>query len=100
VALVKGQNSTMHKGTHEHHPIYSSLTHTPLLSYICEYHTPTWHWQNFASHLLLCMLFSGTSGNYVRAAWNRAKNRMRLASRGLATPVICGWKQCSMYTYL
>jgi len=30
----------------------------------------------------------GTSGNYVRAAWNRARSRMRLASRGLATPVL------------
>jgi len=28
------------------------------------------------------MLFSGTSGNYVRVAWNLAKNRIRLASRG------------------
>jgi len=29
---------------------------------------------------------SGTSGNYIRAAWNWAKTRMPLASRGLATP--------------
>jgi len=33
-------------------------------------------------HWLLCMLFSGTSGNYVRATWNRVR------SRGLATPDI------------
>jgi len=46
-------------------------------------------------HLVLCMLFSGTSSNYVRAAWNRAKSRMRLASRGLATlfytKKVCFW---------
>jgi len=28
-----------------------------------------------SSRLLLCMLFSGTSGNYVSAAWNWAKSR-------------------------
>jgi len=31
------------------------------------------------------MLFSGTSGNYVRASWNQAKSRMGLASRGMVT---------------
>ena len=31
----------------------------------------------------LCMLFSATSGNYVRAAWNRAKSRIPLANRRL-----------------
>jgi len=37
---------------------------------------------------MLYMVFRGTSGsgNYVRAAWNRAKIRMRFASRWLATP--------------
>jgi len=42
-----------------------------------------------ASQLLLFMLFSGTSSNYVTAAWNRAKSHMRLASRGLVTPALC-----------
>ena len=71
-------------------PISSSLKHVPLLSHIyCKYNTPTWQGQNFTSHLLLCMLFSGTSNNYVRAAWNRAKSHMRLASYGLATPALC-----------
>ena len=57
-------------GTHEHHHIPSSLTHIPFLSEIyCNYHTPTWQWQNLASHSLPYMLFSGTSGNYIRAAW-------------------------------
>jgi len=41
------------------------------------------------SQLLLFMLFSGTSSNYVRAAWNRAKRHMRLTSRGLVTPALC-----------
>jgi len=36
----------------------------------------------------IVMRVSGTSGNYVKAARNRAKKRMRLASRGLATPDI------------
>jgi len=66
------------------------LTHIPLLSQIyCKYHTPAWQGQNFTSHLLLCILFSGTSGNYVRAAWNRAKSHMRLASHGLVTTALC-----------
>jgi len=30
----------------------------------CKYRTPTWQWQKFTSHLLLWMLFCGTSGNY------------------------------------
>ena len=68
------KNHIMHVDTHEHHPISSSLTHIPLLSYIyCKYHTPIWQLQNCTSHLLLCMLFSGTSGNYVRVVWNQAK---------------------------
>jgi len=77
-----------HVGTHAHHPISSSLKHVPLLSYIyCNNHTPTWQGQNL-SDLLLCMLFSRTSSNYVRVAWNRAKSHMRLASRGLVTPAL------------
>jgi len=33
----------IHIGTHENHPIFSSLTHIPLLNYICcTYRTPTW----------------------------------------------------------
>ena len=48
----------------------------------------THQWQNFTSHLLLYMLFSGTSGSYVSATWNRTKSRIGLASRGLVTPTI------------
>jgi len=43
----------------------------------------------YSRHLLLYMLFSGTYGNYLRAAWNRAKSHMRLSSHGLITPVLC-----------
>jgi len=51
-------------GTHERNPIAFSLTRILLLSLIyCKYYTPsTWQWQNFTRHLLLCMLFSRTSG--------------------------------------
>ena len=72
-------------GTHERNPITSSLTHILLLSYIyCKYHTR--QWQNFTSHLFLCLLFSGTS--ILRATWNWAMSHMWLTSRGLATPVL------------
>jgi len=58
--------SHIHVGTQEHHPISSSLKHVPWRSCIyCKYHTPTWQGQKFTSHLLLCMLFSETSDNYV-----------------------------------
>ena len=43
---------------HINHPISSSLTHIPLLTQTYyKYHTPTWRWQNFTSHLLRCTLF-------------------------------------------
>jgi len=78
------QRATSHMGTHEHNLVSSSsssLTHIPLFIQICcKYHTPIWQWQNFTSHLLLCIVYSRTSGNYIRAAWNRANNR------GLAIP--------------
>jgi len=87
---VTAKSHITHVGTHERHPISSSLKHVPLLSYIyCKYHTPTWQGQKFTSRLLLCMLFSGISNNYVRAAWNRVKSHMRLASRGLVTSALC-----------
>jgi len=70
-------------------PSLAHSKHVPLLSYVyCKYHTPAWQGQNFRSHLLLCM-FSGTSGNYQRAAWNRAKSHMQLPSRGLVAPALC-----------
>ena len=63
---VATKNHIIHMGAHEHHPISSSLTHMPLLSYIyCKYCTPAWQWQNFARRLLLCLLFSG----HERMAW-------------------------------
>jgi len=88
---VTAKTHIIHMGTHEYQSPHFFLTRThTFASYICcNYHTPTWQWQNFTRHLLSCKLFSGTSGNYVRAAGNRAKSRMRLASRGLATPDIC-----------
>jgi len=87
---VTAKSHTIHVSTHEHHPISSSLKHVPLLSYIyCKYHTPRWQGQNFTSHLLSCTLFRGTSGNYARAAWNRAKSHIRLGSPGLVTPALC-----------
>ena len=82
---VTAKNHIIHMGTQEHHPISSSLKHVPLRNCVyCKYHTPTWQGRNFTSHLLLCMLFSETSDNCVRAVWNRAKKHMRLASLGLA----------------
>jgi len=72
---VTAKSHMIHMGTQEHHPISSSLKHVPLHSCVyCKYHTPIWKGQNFTSHLLLCMLLSETSDDYVRAAWNRAKN--------------------------
>jgi len=48
------------------------LTHTH--TYLCLARSfvnttpPTSQWQNLTSHLLLCMLFSGTFGNYVKGS--------------------------------
>jgi len=84
---VTAKNHIIHMGAHEHHNVSSSLKHIPWLGQIYyKYHTPTWQWLNFTSHLFLCMLFSGTSGNHIRSAWNQAKSHMWLTSRGLATP--------------
>jgi len=39
---VTAKSQIIHMGTHEHHPISSSLAHMPLLNWIyCKYHTPT-----------------------------------------------------------
>jgi len=78
---------------------HSHMTYFCLATFICKYHTPpTWQWQNFTRHLLLCMLFSGTSGNgvynYARAARNWAKSCMWLTSHGLAIPVLFYCIQC------
>ena len=89
---VTAKSRTINVGTHEHHTISSLFKHDSLnlLSYIYfKYHTPTWQGQKFTSHLLLCMLFSGTSETYVRTAWNWAKRHMRFASRGLVTTALC-----------
>jgi len=40
------------------------------------------------SYFLSYMLFSGTSGNYIRATWNWAKSHMWLTSHRLSTPNI------------
>ena len=71
----------------------SSLKHIPLLSYIyCKYHTPTWHRQNFTSHFLACMLFSGTSNNYVRASRMKPGKEPHAAHEPrLVTPAIDWW---------
>jgi len=77
---VAAKRHIIHMSTHEHHLVPCSLIHIPLLSKIyCKYHTPpTWQWQNSASHLLLCMLLSGTSGNYVRATgWSLLSYTLR-----------------------
>jgi len=41
------------------------------------------------SQLLLFILFSWTTSNYVRVAWNRAKSHMRLTSRRLFISALC-----------
>jgi len=88
--LCYRKSHIIHMDTHKHHHISSLLTHIPLLSQIyCKYHTPTWQWQNFTRHLLFCMLLTGTYGNYIRAASNRAMSRMRLASRAVGWPLPC-----------
>ena len=38
--------------------------------------------------------FSGTYGNYIRAAWNQAMSIMRLASRTASCPPLCYCIQC------
>ena len=101
---VTAKRRIIYMDIHEHNPICSSLIHIYLLSNICcTYRTQTWQWQNFTSHLLLCMWFSRTSGNYVGAAWNWVKSRLRLAIRGLTAPevqialtALCGaaWWHC------
>jgi len=78
--------------THEHHPISSSLTHIPLLSYIyIKYRTPTE--RNAKSHPdFECEQLVRNFANYTRinmVAYLRKiymKLGKRLASCGLATP--------------
>ena len=65
---VTANSHSIPMSAHEHYPISSSLTHISLLSQIYfTYRTPKWQLQDLVSHLLLCTLFSGTFGNYVRA---------------------------------
>jgi len=94
---VTAKTHIIHTDTHEYQSPHFFLTHThTFASYICcNYHTPTWQWQNFTRHLLLCMLFSGTSGNYVRAAGNWAASR-GWPSLGYTVVTPPQWLACSV----
>jgi len=71
--LLLPQRATSY--TLAHINITSSLPHWN--TYLCSVRLVTR--TILTSQLLIFILFSGTSSNYVRAAWNRAKSRMRLA---------------------